>query len=55
MVMNPQPLFNALDWLKSQDEDVYIVFLTPVAKAFRQNDAKRLAQKNTYRFCKWKI
>jgi tRNA (guanine37-N1)-methyltransferase len=50
MVMNPQPLFNALDWLKSQDEDVYIVFLTPVAKAFRQNDAKRLAQKSHIAF-----
>jgi len=45
MVMNPQPLFDSLDELKKQDEDVHIVFLTPVAKQFTQNDAKRLAKK----------
>lgn len=45
MVMNPQPLYDALNNLKKQDEDVYIVFLTPVAKQFRQNDAKRIAKK----------
>jgi len=45
MVMNPQPLFDALDDLKSKDEDVHIVFVTPVAKPFVQNDAKRLAKK----------
>ncbi|MBU1927593.1 tRNA (guanosine(37)-N1)-methyltransferase TrmD [bacterium] len=46
MVMNPQPLFDSLKELKKEDEDVHIVFLTPVAKPFRQNDAKRLANKN---------
>ena len=45
MVMNPQPLYDALNELKSQDEDVHVVFLTPVAKPFKQNDAKRLAKK----------
>jgi tRNA (guanine37-N1)-methyltransferase len=45
MVMNPQPLYDALSDLKKRDEDVHIVFLTPVAKQFVQNDAKRLAQK----------
>ncbi len=45
MVMNPQPLFDALDSLMTQDPDVHIVFLTPVAKQFKQNDAKRLAKK----------
>ena len=49
MVMNPQPLFDALDELK-KDEDVHIVFLTPVAKPFRQNDAKRLAKKKHIAF-----
>jgi len=44
MVMNPQPLFDALDSLKKEDRDVHIVFLTPVAKPFVQNDAKRLAK-----------
>ncbi len=50
MVMNPQPLFDALDSLKSQDNNVHIVFLTPVAKPFRQNDAKRLAKKEHVAF-----
>ncbi|SFV65240.1 tRNA (Guanine37-N1)-methyltransferase [hydrothermal vent metagenome] len=50
MVMNPQPLFDALDDLKCKDENVHIVFLTPVAKPFVQNDAKRLAQKSHIAF-----
>jgi tRNA (guanine37-N1)-methyltransferase len=44
MVMNAQPLFDALDSLKQNDENVHIIFLTPVAKPFVQNDAKRLAK-----------
>ncbi len=50
MVMNPQPLFDALDELRSKDDDVHVVFLTPVAKPFRQNDAKRLAKKSHIAF-----
>lgn len=50
MVMNPQPLFDCLNELKKQDEDVHIVFMTPVAKPFRQNDAKRLAKKSHIAF-----
>jgi len=50
MVMNPQPLFDALDELKHRDNEVHIVFLTPVAKPFRQNDAKRLAKKSHIAF-----
>jgi len=50
MVMNPQPLFDALDNLKQKDEDVHIIFLTPVAKRFVQNDAKRLAKKSHIAF-----
>jgi tRNA (guanine37-N1)-methyltransferase len=46
MVMNPQPLYDSLSDLISQDENVHIIFLTPVAKAFTQNDAKRLANKS---------
>jgi tRNA (guanine37-N1)-methyltransferase len=44
MVMNPQPLFDTLDELKALDKNVHIVFVTPVAKPFRQNDAKRLSK-----------
>ncbi|MDO8455133.1 MAG: tRNA (guanosine(37)-N1)-methyltransferase TrmD [Sulfurimonas sp.] len=50
MVMNPQPLYEALRNLKMSDKNVHIVFLTPVAKPFRQNDAKRLAKKSHIAF-----
>ncbi|MCF6340988.1 MAG: tRNA (guanosine(37)-N1)-methyltransferase TrmD [Sulfurimonas sp.] len=50
MVMNPQPLCAALNALKSIDEDVHIIFLTPVAKPFKQRDAKRLAKKSHVAF-----
>ena len=50
MVMNPQPLYDSLQELKRQDENVHIVFLTPVAKPFKQNDAKRLATKSHIAF-----
>ena len=45
MVMNPQPLYDCLTDLKEKSKDVHIVFLTPVAKPFKQNDAKRLSKK----------
>ena len=50
MVMNPQPLYDALKELKSRDSDIHIIFLTPVAKQFSQNDAKRLAKKTHIAF-----
>ena len=50
MVMNPQPLCDALDSFKMHKPEVHIVFLTPVAKPFKQNDAKRLAKKSHIAF-----
>jgi len=50
MVMNPQPLYDCLSDLKKQDKNVHIVFLTPVAKQFNQNDAKRLSKKSHIAF-----
>ena len=50
MVMNPQPLYDCLKSLKENDEDLHVVFLTPVAKPFKQNDAKRLAKKSHVAF-----
>ena len=50
MVMNPQPLYDCLEALKKEDEEVHIIFLTPVAKPFVQNDAKRLAKKSHIAF-----
>jgi len=45
MLMTPQPLFDALTFIKENSPNAHIVFLTPVAKQFVQNDAKRLAKK----------
>jgi len=50
MVMNPQPLYDTLNELKRQDPSLHVVFLTPVAKPFKQNDAKRLAKKEHIAF-----
>ncbi len=44
MLMTPQPLFDTLCAIRSKSPDVFIVFVTPVAKPFRQNDARRLAK-----------
>ncbi len=49
MVMTPQPLFDALNDLQKAGE-VHIIFTTPVAKPFTQNDAKRLANKEHIAF-----
>jgi len=43
MLMTPQPLVDTLKRIKSESPRARIVFLTPVAKRFTQNDAKRLA------------
>jgi tRNA (guanine37-N1)-methyltransferase len=50
MVMTPQPLFDTLSYLKTQNPNVHIVFTTPVGKPFVQNDAKRLAKKRHIAF-----
>ena len=52
MVMTPQPLYDCLTQLRVASPDVHIIFLTPVAKSFVQNDAKRLAKKRACCFCK---
>ncbi|MBN2823756.1 MAG: tRNA (guanosine(37)-N1)-methyltransferase TrmD [Campylobacterales bacterium] len=45
MLMTPQPLFDTFEAILKDSFEAHIVFLTPVGKPFRQNDAKRLAQK----------
>jgi tRNA (guanine37-N1)-methyltransferase len=45
MLMTPQPLMDTLDKIRVDSPKAYIVFLSPVAKTFTQNDAKRLAHK----------
>jgi len=45
MLMTPQPLMDTLAKVKEDFPKAHIVFLSPVAKTFTQNDAKRLAKK----------
>jgi tRNA (guanine37-N1)-methyltransferase len=45
MLMTPQPLVDTLKNLQQTSPQAHIIFLTPVAKRFTQNDAKRLAKK----------
>ncbi len=46
MLMTPQPLLDTINSIKESSEDAYVIFLSPVAKPFVQNDAKRLAKKS---------
>ncbi len=45
MLMTPQPLMDTLKNIRKNSENSYVIFLSPVAKKFTQNDAKRLAKK----------
>ena len=47
MLMTAQPLFDSIEAIRnsSNSGNVYVVVSTPVGKPFKQNDAKRLAQK----------
>ncbi|MDQ7086105.1 MAG: tRNA (guanosine(37)-N1)-methyltransferase TrmD [Sulfurovum sp.] len=46
MLMTPQPLIDTLLAIKASSAQAHVVLLTPVAKLFKQNDAKRLATKS---------
>ena len=45
MLMTPQPLMDTLKKVRESSPKAHVVFLSPVAKPFTQNDAKRLAKK----------
>jgi len=45
MLMTPQPLMDTLQQVKKTSSKAHVIFLSPVAKTFTQNDAKRLANK----------
>lgn len=45
MLMIPQPLADTLKTIQEESSKAHIIFLSPVAKRFTQNDAKRLATK----------
>ncbi len=46
MLMTPQPLIDTVNRVKEVSPQAHIIFLSPVAKTFTQNDAKRLAKKS---------
>ncbi|MBR8464819.1 tRNA (guanosine(37)-N1)-methyltransferase TrmD [Campylobacter sp. faydin G-140] len=46
LLMQTQPLDSALSKFKIDNPSSHIIFLTPSAKKFNQNDAKRLAKKD---------
>lgn len=50
MLMTPQPLFDCLEAIKSENKEAYIIFPLAAAKAFKQNDAKRLSHKENIVF-----
>ena len=45
MLMTPQPLMDTLEKVREESPNAHVIFLSPVAKPFTQNDAKRLAKK----------
>ena len=45
MLMTPQPLMDTLENVREESLKAHVIFLSPVAKPFTQNDAKRLAKK----------
>jgi len=45
MLMTPQPLMDTLRSIKESSPEAHVVFVSPVAKPFTQNDARRLAKK----------
>jgi len=45
MLMTPQPLMDSLNNVRKRSPKAHVIFLSPVAKKFTQNDAKRLAKK----------
>jgi tRNA (guanine37-N1)-methyltransferase len=44
MLMTAQPLMDTLEKVRSNSPKAHVIFLSPVAKKFTQNDAKRLAK-----------
>ncbi len=44
LLLSPQPLFDALKDIERRSPDAHFIFVTPVAKPFKQIDAKRLSE-----------
>ncbi|MGB9744950.1 MAG: tRNA (guanosine(37)-N1)-methyltransferase TrmD [Desulfurella sp.] len=50
MLLKPEPIYKALDYVKSKDSDVFTVVLTPEGKLFNQQKAKEYSQKKSIAF-----
>ena len=50
LVLEPLSFSLALDFVKEKNPNTHIIFLTPCAKTFHQNDAKRLSNKQHISF-----
>ncbi len=47
MIMKPEPVFEAMDYVKSKDSNVYTILFTPQGELFDQGKAHQLKQKNS--------
>jgi tRNA (guanine37-N1)-methyltransferase len=47
MVMKPEPVYEAMDYVLSQDENVHTILFTPQAKVFNQQKAHELSKKSS--------
>ena len=47
MIMKPEPIYKAMDYVKSIDGDVYTILFTPQARLFNQEKAYELSKKDS--------
>ncbi len=47
MVMKPEPIYEAMDYVKSKDSDVHTILLTPGARVYNQEKAVELSKKKS--------
>lgn len=47
MVMKPEPVYEAMDYVKSKDSNVYTILFTPQGRTYNQNKAYSLSRKNS--------
>jgi len=50
MIMKPEPIYEAMDYIKSKDNDIYTVLFTPQGKIFNQKKAHELKHKKSLAF-----
>ncbi len=50
MLLKPEPIFKAMDYVKLKDKDVFTVILTPEGTLFTQQKAKEYSKKDSIAF-----